>query len=326
METGRAIRASKLTKAFSDEAGVFGLDIDVAEGSIVGLIGPSGSGKTTTVRLMNGLLTPDSGEISVLGSAPSDFAKDLRARIGYMPQDSVLYPTLTLRQNISFAGSLYGLFRGKPERIQSLVDFLEIDHVADRLPRNASGGEKRRAALAATFVHTPDLIFLDEPTAGLDPVLRQKLWTRFQELGDAGRTLVVTTQYVGEAAYCDQVAVLAGGRILALDTPEGLRRLAYEGDLVDVAFPDRPAPSVVQFLDSISNGTHTWLDDQTIRLTVADAGTAVPDIINWTTENQVELRKAEVHVAAFDDIFVELVEKLSPPADEKQVAEDEVVV
>jgi ABC-2 type transport system ATP-binding protein len=231
-----------------------------------------------------------------------------------MPQESILYPTLTLRQNLDFVGSLYGLRGERKERISQLVDFVELSGVAERLPRNASGGEKRRAALAATLLHSPDLIFLDEPTAGLDPVLRRKLWNRFEELAESGRTLVVTTQYVGEAAYCDSVAVLAGGRVLTFDTPEGLRRQAFGGELVDVEFPDRPAPSVVQYLDSISMGSHQWVDDRTIRVTVDDGGLAVPAIVSWATENQVELGKAEVHVAAFDDIFVELVEKLSPAA------------
>jgi ABC-2 type transport system ATP-binding protein len=312
MGTPSAIHASSLTKRYSDNAGIFDLDLDMAEGSIVGLIGPSGSGKTTTVRLMTGLLSPDSGDLAVLGQAPRNFDNDRRARIGYMPQDSILYPTLTLRQNIAFAGSLYGMRKGRKERIQSLLEFLELSDVADRLPTNASGGERRRAALAATFVHSPELIFLDEPTAGLDPVLRRKLWNRFEELSEAGRTLVVTTQYVGEAAYCDRVAVLASGRVLALDTPEGLRRLAYGGDLVDVSFPTRPAPSVVQYLDTLNTGSHSWIDDQTIRLVVDDGGVAVPEIVKWTTENQVELGKAEVHMAAFDDIFVELIEKLRP--------------
>jgi hypothetical protein len=108
------------------------------------------------------------------------------------------------------------------------------------------------------------------------------------------------------------VAVLASGRVLALDTPEGLRRLAYGGDLVDVSFPTRPAPSVVQYLDTLNTGSHSWIDDQTIRLVVDDGGVAVPEIVKWTTENQVELGKAEVHMAAFDDIFVELIEKLRP--------------
>lgn len=315
MENESAIRAEKLTKEYGGDTGLFDLDLDVSSGSILGLIGPSGSGKTTTVRLLTGLLTPDSGDVRVLGQEPRHFDDETRSQIGYMPQESILYPTLTLRQNLRFAGSLYGMGKGVNDRIGGLAEFLGLDSVIDRLPGDASGGEKRRTALAATLLHGPELLFLDEPTAGLDPVLRRKLWSRFEELAASGKTFLVTTQYVGEAAYCDRVAVLNAGRVLALDTPDGLRRMAYGGELVDVSFPNRPAPSVVQFLESISVGDHLWIDDQTIRITVGDGGMAVPEIVKWAGDHQVELAKSEVYVPEFDDVFVELVENLAPVDD-----------
>lgn len=313
-----AIRAHELTKNFNGDTGVFDIDLDVETGTILGLIGPSGSGKTTTVRLLAGLITPSSGTAEVFGENPVNFERETRARLGYMPQDSVLYPALTLRQNLDFAGSLFGMRRtARKERIEELVDFLELEGAAGRLPAQASGGEKRRVALASTLIHNPELVFLDEPTAGLDPVLRKKLWDRFAYLAESGRTLVVTTQYVGEAAYCDHVAVLANGRVLTVDTPQGLRRRAFGGEPVDVAFVAPISQSAMEFLSNLTAGdAPNLIDDHSVRLVVDDPGTAVPMILDWGSVNNVEIERAEAFSPPFDDIFVALVEQLSDKQEE----------
>ena len=313
-----AIRAHELTKNFNGDTGVFDIDLDVETGTILGLIGPSGSGKTTTVRLLAGLITPSSGTAEVFGENPVNFERETRARLGYMPQDSVLYPALTLRQNLDFAGSLFGMRRtARKERIEELVDFLELEGAAGRLPAQASGGEKRRIALASTLIHNPELVFLDEPTAGLDPVLRKKLWDRFAYLAESGRTLVVTTQYVGEAAYCDHVAVLANGRVLTVDTPQGLRRRAFGGEPVDVAFVAPISQSAMEFLSNLTAGeAPNLIDDHSVRLVVDDPGTAVPMILDWGSVNNVEIERAEAFSPPFDDIFVALVEQLSDKEEE----------
>lgn len=323
MDQTPVISAKGLTKEFAPETGVFDMDLDVAKGTIVGLIGPSGSGKTTTVRMMAGLLAPDSGTVEVFGETPTNFRSDTRANLGYMPQSAVLYPDLTLAQNLRFAASLFGLnTRLRRRRIKELVEFVELDGAMKRLPREASGGEKRRVALAAALVHSPDLIFLDEPTAGLDPVLRKKFWERFEDLAEAGRTLVVTTQYVGEAAYCDLVGVLADGRLLILDTPDGLRKAAFGGELVDIVFAERPTREEVAAFGALpGGGEYEWIDDRSIRINVEDAGTAIPMVGTWATENGVTIEKTEPHVPPFDDIFVELVQKLGNSPTEAEAGE-----
>ena len=306
------VSARDVTKDYGGDAGVFDLDLDISRGSIVGFIGPSGSGKTTTVRMLTGIIATDEGRIEVLGESPIHFTSATRARIGYMPQQALLFPDLSLKENLDFAASLYGMPYNRSDRISELVEFVELEGAIDRLPDQASGGEKRRAMLAATLIHSPDLIFLDEPTAGLDPVLRRKLWDRFRDLAENGRTLLVTTQYVGEAAYCDYVAVLAEGRVLILDTPEGLRRAAYGGELVEVVLARRPTREDEASLAALSTGADpTWLDYRTVRLTVDDAGTAGPEIASWASDRDVEIEKSEAFQPEFDDVFVELVDKLS---------------
>jgi ABC-2 type transport system ATP-binding protein len=305
-----AVTTSKLTKSYEPDVGVFDLDIDIEPGTIVGFIGPSGSGKTTTVHLLTGVIAPDSGTADVLGEHPLAFSRDTRARIGYMPQESILYPDLTLRENLNFAASLYGMPYRRKEKLRELIDFVELEGAVDRLPRDASGGEKRRVMLASTLIHDPELIFLDEPTAGVDPVLRRKFWDRFADLGEIGKTLVVTTQYVGEAAYCDYVAVLAEGRILTVNTPEGLRREAYGGEIIEMVFTSPPgSDDLVSLEDSVALSLQRVERDR-VRLVVADSDTALPAIAEWAGQRQLEIDKIEPYLAPFDDVFVELVSRL----------------
>ena len=313
-----AVTTSKLTKAYDENAGVFDLDIDIEPGSIVGFIGPSGSGKTTTVHLLTGVLAPDSGMAQVLGERPVAFSRRTRARIGYMPQSAILYPDLTLRENLHFAASLYGLPYRRRKIFERLIDFVELEGAIDRLPRDTSGGEKRRVMLAAALVHGPELLFLDEPTAGIDPVLRRKFWDRFGELSVEGRTLVVTTQYVGEAAYCDFVAVLADGRVLTIDSPEGLRRQAFGGDMMEILFKTPPGSEDLLSLErSMGHGLERVERDR-VRVVVHDEAESSTAIATWAGQRNLEVQSIEPHTPPFDDVFVELVSRLDQqegPAD-----------
>ncbi len=311
MSKDAVVIASGLTKKYGPQSGVFDVGLEIPPGRIIGLIGPSGSGKTVTVRLMTGVLRPDRGWIEVLGTDPRHFDAKTRARIGYMPQHSILMPDLTLRQNLGFAASLYGMPYGRRRQIDELTAFLELTDVLDRRPAQASGGEKRRLMLASAMIHEPELIFLDEPTAGIDPVLRRKFWDRFQEIRLTGLSLVVTTQYVGEAMYCDLVGVLSAGRVLVFDTPRGLRRRAYGGDLVEVQFVARPTPADIASLEALTNGSSpTWVSAGRLRMVVDDAATATGDITSWAVGRDLELKKTEPYIPSFDDVFIELVTRL----------------
>jgi ABC-2 type transport system ATP-binding protein len=178
-ENNILISSKDLTKQFGDQVVVDRISFEISAGSIFGFIGPSGCGKTTTLRLLTGIYHPTSGEVSVFGVSPKSFTLVEREKVGYMPQHFVLYPDLTISENLSFAASIYGVGGGRHKRINELLEFIELTEHRKKLVRHVSGGMKRRLSLASTLVHSPKLLFLDEPTGGIDPVLRRKFWDYF---------------------------------------------------------------------------------------------------------------------------------------------------
>jgi ABC-2 type transport system ATP-binding protein len=228
-----AVIIDSVTKRFGDEVAVDAISLTGPVGTIQGVIGPSGAGKTTTVRMLTGALGPTDGTVRVLGEDPLRFRRTTRERIGYMPQLFTLYPDLTARENVDFVASLYGiLWRTRHSRTEEVLKLVDLWDARGRRAGQLSGGMQRRLELACALVHNPSLLFLDEPTAGIDPLLRGRIWEELHRLRDEGRTLIVTTQYVNEAESCDTVALISGGRLIALSTPEELRRSAIGGDVI----------------------------------------------------------------------------------------------
>jgi ABC-2 type transport system ATP-binding protein len=291
---------------FDDQVAVDGVSLVVPSGTILGLIGPSGSGKTTTIRLLTGALKPTSGEVQVLGEEPRNFRRETRQRIGYMPQSFTLYPDLTVRENVDFIGALFGmLFYSRRRRTREILEVVDLWSVRDRRAGRLSGGMQRRLELAGALVHEPTLLFLDEPTAGIDPMLRSRVWDELHRLRDAGRTLIVTTQYVNEAESCDHVALIAEGKLVALDTPTGLRRLAAGGDVIEIETAARFDGLGLEELPFVRRVRQEG--PRHLTLVVDDAGTATPDAVDAITERGGEVvRTGEVR-ASFDDVFVTLV-------------------
>lgn len=301
------VLARGLTKDFGSSSGVFDIDLHVPRGGLFGFIGPSGCGKTTTVRLLTGIYESTGGEVTVMGSNPLRFTQDQRAHIGYMPQHSVLNPDLTVWENLNFFTSIYGMGFRRKARLMELLEFVELAEHHNKLVRQISGGMQRRVGLAATLVHNPDLLFLDEPTAGIDPVLRRKFWDHFKDLQAQGRTLFVTTQYVGEAVYCDLVGVMADGYLRVLDTPDGLRRRALGGDAVDLTTEQRlDAATLGQILNLEGVKAISRVASTSVRIQVEDAATAIPALVDWCREHSIEVTSVQPYIPPFDDIFVEL--------------------
>lgn len=321
------IEMQGVTKAFGTKVAVENVSLIVPAGQIFGLVGPSGCGKTTTVRMLTGVYTPSEGELHVLGATPQNFDKRVRERIGYMPQLFVLYPTLTVWENLNFVASLYGLtwfFRRK--RLKDLLDFVELGPARDTLARDISGGMQRRLELACALVHDPELLFADEPTAGVDPVLRGKFWEHFHHLKATGHSLLITTQYVSEAEYCDQVAVMRNGKLLTVDTPEGLRRQAIGGEVIRLTVDPKDDLNVRRMLHQMSFVGRferpRAAPDGTFDIYVDDAGAVLPELIeSLNQDSTIDIRNAEEYKPPFDDVFIILMEHAA--AIDPQTAEEE---
>jgi ABC-2 type transport system ATP-binding protein len=306
------VHTRDLTKEFDGTLAVDHINMDVPRGAIFGFIGPSGCGKTTTVRLLMGIYEPSEGKTVVLGKPPAEFGREEREQIGYMPQLFVLYPDLTVWENLNFAASLYGYPFRRHARLNELLELVELNGHEGKLARHISGGMQRRLSLAAALVHDPELIFLDEPTAGIDPVLRRKFWDHFRELQERGHTLFVTTQYVSEAAYCDYVGVMADGRLLMIETPADLRRRALGGDVLQIKpdrFLSRAESAELRSQPFVKGGNVTLLPDHSLQVVVDNADTAMPALLNWVSEKGIGMERASEYNPPFDDVFVMLLQK-----------------
>ena len=310
------IRAKGLKKRFGREEILKGVDLTVERGEIFGLIGPSGSGKSTLLRILTGYLEPSEGTVEVLGRPPAGFGKGERRRVGFMPQGFVLYGQLSVRQNLNFVAGLYGLgFRERRRRVREALEFVELWEHRRKVAGDVSGGMQRRLQLAAATVHEPELLFVDEPTANLDPILRRRFWEEFRSLREGGRTLFVTTQYVGEAELCDRVGLLADGRLVAVGTPEELRREAFGGENIEVTLAGEPSRLIGSLgrLENLSHGVEVRQQDgagealSVVRLLVNDADSKLPEVLKAL--DGADVRSANVPQPSFDEVFFRLVQK-----------------
>ena len=302
------ISARGITRAFDDRVVVDDVSFDVPAGTILGVVGPSGSGKTTTVRMLTGTLGRTSGEITVLGEDPMHFSRRTRGRIAYMPQLFSLYEDLSAQENVGFVAALYGIGPFKRRKlIRHALEVVELTEARHRLARDLSGGMQRRLELACALVHSPDVLFIDEPTAGIDPMLRQAIWDELRELKGEGRTLLVTTQYVAEAEYCDRVALIADGELVAIDEPDALRQMVFGGDVLQVDTERAVDPEMLMPIGGVTNVRQTT--PRQLMVTVEDAGSLTPTIIDTLRSGGVEVAAVEEHQPTFDEVFTGLVEQ-----------------
>ena len=316
------IQLENVTKTFGDFTAVEDITFEVYEGEIFGFIGPSGSGKTTTMRLITGILAPSSGTVRLLGTDPSRPTRALHEEFGYMPQLFVLYPNLSVYENLNFMAGVYGMGWGERRgRIRQALQFVELWDARAKLAQDISGGMQRRLELAGALIHNPRLLFVDEPTAGIDPVLRGKFWEEFRRLRDAGRTLFVTTQYVGESEYCDRVGVIREGKIVAVATPLELRRLAMDGDVVDLQTPNLSGDALSRLLTQpyivrkAGQPRVRWITYPTaLRIHVQDASDAIPQMLQLLQEEGVDVTRLQEDRPSFDEVFIKLMNDIDTGA------------
>jgi ABC-2 type transport system ATP-binding protein len=271
---------------------------------------------------MTGLVKPTHGTVSVFGTPATRLTSRQRAKIGYLPQSPALFPELSLRENLNFHASMYGLPLRRRRRIKDLLEWVELSDRMSTRVADASGGMQRRLSLAATFVQDPVLAFLDEPTAGIDPILRAKFWERFRAMAQAGKSMVVTTQYVGEAGECDVVGLLSDGELLLLDTPDNLRRAAFSGEVVDVTVDRDPTDAELQQLtanDFVVSAER--LQHGQVRVVVDSVERATRDLQGALRSVGVEASDIREHLVDYDEAFIRVVERhraqqpLPPPTE-----------
>ncbi|MCA1065529.1 ABC transporter ATP-binding protein [Rossellomorea aquimaris] len=215
------IHLNELSKSFGTQDVLKNVSLAIQKGDIYGLLGPSGSGKTTLIKLMIGLELPSTGTVTFKGNKLK--AKELYPSIGYMAQSDALYDELTARENLSFMASLYGLKKTRREQIEKVMKTVDLLEHLDKPVHQYSGGMKRRLSLAIALLHDPEVLLLDEPTVGIDPVLRKEIWDSFHRLKEEGRTLIITTHVMDEAERCDRLGLLQHGEIIASDSPAAIK-------------------------------------------------------------------------------------------------------
>ena len=295
------IEAKGLVKKFGDLTAVAGIDLEVHAGEIFGFLGPNGAGKSTTISMLCTLLTPTAGVARVAGIDVARDAAAVRQRIGLVFQDPSLDDQLTARENLEFHAFIYSVpAPDRKRRIDEMLDLLQLSDRASSPVKTFSGGMKRRLEIARGMLHQPQVLFLDEPTIGLDPQTRKSIWTHLNELRTSkGVTIFMTTHYMDEAEYCDRIAIIDRGHIVALGTPDELKAMVG-GDVVTIttADPEAAALEITKLL-----GVTPSRDNGTLRMEIADGKTFVPRLVRELTApvDTVSLRRPSL-----DDVFLKL--------------------
>lgn len=235
MTIGNSVEVKNLSVQFGDFFAVKNITFNVKKGEIFGFLGANGAGKTTTIKVLCGVQRPTSGEVNVNGETYKDITA-LKGQIGYMSQKFTLYDDLTVYENLTFNSSLRKLDRSFfQKRIKELLDFIGFEYPLHALVADLPGGIKQQVSLVVSMLHDPEVIFLDEPTAGVTPYYRNKFWDLIRMLSEKGKTVFVTTHYMDEAEYCDRIALMRTGEIIALDTPKNLKKMVFPEPLVEIS-------------------------------------------------------------------------------------------
>jgi ABC-2 type transport system ATP-binding protein len=282
------VQVDNLTRRFGEFVAVDHVSFEIREGEVVGYLGPNGSGKTTTIRMLLGLLRPSEGRATVLGFDAFGQSESVRSLAGYMSQRFALYDDLTVLENLTFYGGVYGI--GDPTRIRATLQQVGLVGHEPTLTRSLSAGWRQRLALGIALVHRPRLLFLDEPTSGVDPTARLAFWDLIYDLAQSGVTIMVTTHYMDEAEYCERVGIMRDGRLLAMDTPSRLKHQIVPGDVWEIFVePLQHGLTALAGLDGVRRvslaGDHVrviterGILGEALRAGLLDAGLSVSEVV-----------------------------------------------
>ena len=295
------IQVQNLTRRFGEFVAVDHVNFDVRAGEVVGYLGPNGSGKTTTIRMLLGLLEPTEGKATVLGFDAFRQSEQVRVRAGYMSQKFAIYDDLTVLENLTFYGGVYGIT--DKARINRTLELVGLQGHNSTLTRSLSAGWRQRLALGIALVHEPKLLFLDEPTSGVDPTARRAFWDLIYELAENGVTILVTTHYMDEAEYCERVGVMRAGKLLAMDTPSNLKKNIIPGDVWEVfAEPLEAGLSVLPELEGV---LRVGLAGDHLR-TITERGKKKEDLLRALQTRNVNVREIVRGEATLEDVFISL--------------------
>jgi len=299
----KSYRSGRGRKARVVEA-VRGVDLDVKEGEIFGFLGPNGAGKTTTLQMLTTLIQPDGGEATIAGVDLLGDPAEVRVRVGYVAQGGSTWDDSTAREELVLHARMHGL--GKAEARRRAADALEafqLTEYADRPCRTYSGGQRRRVDIALGIIHRPRLVFLDEPTTGLDPQSRAHMWDEIRRLRDGGMTIFLTTHYLDEAdALCDRIAIIDNGEIVTEGAPEQLKR-EITGDVLVVGL-NGATPKAAELLDGAAYVRKLETDAAGLRLYVDDGATAIPQVMRALDGARLDLDSIQLHRPSLDDVFL----------------------
>jgi ABC-2 type transport system ATP-binding protein len=298
-----AVEATNLTKAFDDFIAVDHIDFTIRRGEIFGFLGPNGAGKTTTIRMLLGLIAPTAGRATVLGFDVARQTAQVQQRIGYMSQRFSLYNDLTVVENLNFFGGAYGVRGARlAGRKEAILKMAGLRGREKELAKNLSGGWRQRLALGCAILHEPEMIFLDEPTAGVDPISRREFWDLLYELSDEGRTIFVTTHYMDEAEHCHRLAFIQRGQIVALGSPEEIKLEKMRGQVMEI---DCAAPEIAMgMLRETGLFDEVSLYGALIHVVAEGAEAYRPQIKAALREAGVEIQSIEIIAPSLEDVFI----------------------
>ena len=300
------VELHQLSRVFDGVTAVNDLSLEVQKGELFGLVGPDGAGKTTTIRLLCGILEPSGGDARVAGYSIRTEPEAIKSRIGYMPQRFGLYGDLTVRENLHFYADVYQVPRKeRSERLRRLLDFSQLEPFSDRLARDLSGGMKQKLGLACALIHTPEVLFLDEPTCGVDPLSRRDFWRILYDLTRQGVTIFMSTAYLDEAERCTRVGLMHQGRLMVCATPGSIRS-RLPGEVWQIGCDNnRLAEKQIRSIQGVT----AHLVGNTIHLILTEPGISMDRVVNDLDKAGLAILERKRLVPSLEDAFLHLIQK-----------------